>query len=79
MPNRIPVSIAATQVPMLWPRTLMCQRRSAPKMKPRKKNSSQIGAITHTKMAAPTSAAVLVLIPRSVGSLSVPWSLTIAW
>ena len=41
-------------------------------MKPRKKNSSAIGAITHTNTAAPTSAAVLVLMPRSLGSLSVP-------
>ena len=48
-------------------------------MKPRKKNSSQIGATTQTNTAAPTSAAVLVLIPSSVGSLSVPWSLTNAW
>ena len=31
--------------------TLMCHRRSAPKMKPRKKNSSAIGATTHTNTA----------------------------
>ena len=47
----------------------MCHRRSAPKMKPRKKNSSQIGATTHTKTAAPTSAAVLVLTPEVPGQL----------
>ena len=45
-------------------------RRSAPKMKPRKKNSSQIGATTQTNTAAPTSAAVLLLTPSSLGSLS---------
>ena len=47
-------------------------------MKPRKKNSSAIGASTQTKIAAPTRAAVLVPTPRSLGSLSVPWSLTSA-
>ena len=39
-------------------------------MKPRKKNSSAIGAITHTNTEAATSAAVLLLTPRSLGSLS---------
>ncbi len=41
-------------------------------MKPRKKNSSAIGATTHTNTAAATSAAVLWLTPSSLGSLSLP-------
>ena len=71
-PNRIPVRIAATQVPRSRPATVIRIRRRPPKMKPRKKNSSQIGAITHTKMVAATSAPVLLLTPSSLGSLSLP-------
>ena len=53
-PNRMPVTIAATQTSRCCDqRSSMCHRRSAPKMKPRKKNSSAIGAITQTKTAAP--------------------------
>ena len=43
--------------------------RSAPKRKPRKKNSSQIGAIAQTNTAAATSAAVLWVAPSSLGQL----------
>ena len=49
----MPVRIAATQTSTSRPAIVRCQRRRAPKMKPRKKNSSAIGAITHTKTAAP--------------------------
>ena len=44
---------------MSRPATMIRQPRSAPKKKPRKKNSSAIGAITQTNTAAATSAAVL--------------------
>src|SRR6516165_11797684 len=63
-PNRIPVIIAATQVPRSWRPIMMCHRRSAPKMKPRKKNSSAIGATTQTNTPAATRAAVLDPTPR---------------
>ena len=65
---------AATQVPMSCPAIANRIWRSAPNRKPRKKNSSAIGAITHTNTAAATSAAVLCVAPSSLGSLSVPWS-----
>ena len=63
---------AATQTPMFRPATTIRHPRSTPKMKPRKKNSSAIGAITQTNTEAATSAAVLLLTPRSLGSLSLP-------
>ena len=75
-PNRIPVIAAATQTPMLRPAIVTRICRSAPKMNPRKKNSSTIGATTHTNTVAPTSAAVLLLIPSSLGSLSLPCRLS---
>ena len=59
----------------LAPATRTRIRRSAPNRNPRKKNSSRIGATTQTNTAAATSAAVLLLTPSSLGSLSVPWSL----
>ena len=47
------------------------QLRSAPKKKPRKKNSSAIGATTATRNATASSATVLSLMPSSWGSLLV--------
>ena len=70
----MPVMIAASQVPELPPATAIRLRRRAPKKKPRKKNSSAIGAITHTNTAAVTKATVLRLTPSSLGSFSLPFS-----
>ena len=77
-PNRIPVTTAATQTPISRPATLILHRRSAPKKNPRKKNSSAIGAITHTNAAVPISASVLRSTPKSLGSLSLPCRLNSA-
>ena len=60
-PKTSPVRIAAGHGPF--------QLRSAPKKKPRKKNSSAIGATTATRKATASSAKVLSLTPSSSGSL----------
>ncbi len=63
-PNTRPVMIAAGHMPR--------HERSAVKKYPRKKNSSDSGAITQTSRATQTSATVLSSAPSSLGSLSSP-------
>src|SRR5450755_2861197 len=59
-PNSSPVMIAAGQVPL--------QLRSAVKMKPRNRNSSQIGATTHVSAALSRSSVVPSLAPNCSSS-----------
>ena len=69
-PNKSPVITAATHGRAAGGGSF--QRRRAPNRKPRKKNSSAIGAITQTNTPVAIIAAVLLSTPSSLGSLSWP-------